>query len=104
MQEDDAIVITVRALAHIAADERSLRALQAQTGLDAAGIREVAGNPELLGGILDFLLADEALLLSFCENAGIPPETPARARLALPGAPPELHDYIAGAAHRMRKR
>lgn len=104
MQYDEAIAIAIQALAHIVGDERSLRALQAQTGLDAEDIREVTENHELLGGILDFLLADEALLLSFCEDAGMPPETPARARLALPGAVPEMYDYIAGATHRMRKR
>ncbi len=104
MHRDEAITLTLQALAHIAADEKSLRALQAQTGLDADGIRQATGHPELLGGILDFLLADERLLLSFCAHAGIAPETPARARLALPGAPPELRDYVAAMSHGTGRR
>jgi hypothetical protein len=42
-------------------------------------------DPAILAGILDYFLADEALLIEFAEFAGVSPELPALARSALPG-------------------
>lgn len=58
--------------------------------LDAAGagpdeLRARAGDPEFLGFVLDFLLADEAALLAFARDSGVAPDRPLRARAALPG-------------------
>ena len=58
--------------------------------LNAAGaspdeMRARAGDPEFLGFVLDFLLSDEATLLAFVQDAGLPPDRPLRARAALPG-------------------
>ena len=35
--------------------------------------------------MLDFVLADEPLLIAFCDEAGLPYDAPMRARAALPG-------------------
>jgi hypothetical protein len=50
------------------------------TGLDAADLPELAGERSFLTGVLDHLLGDEALLLTFCANRGIEPESIAAAQ------------------------
>ncbi|WP_198148255.1 DUF3572 family protein [Elstera litoralis] len=52
-------------------------------------MRARANDPAFLGGVLDFLLGDEAQLLAFCAETEIAPELPARLRAALPGGTPE---------------
>jgi hypothetical protein len=85
MNRDAAETIALKALAFIAADRQALEGLLAATGVDAAVLAQVAGDPDVLGGVLDHLLADEPRLLRFCEEAGLAPEAPARARASLPG-------------------
>ena len=53
------------------------------TGLDAADLPELAGERSFLTGVLDHLLGDEALLLTFCANRGIEPEAIAAANRQL---------------------
>ncbi len=86
MNRDAAETIALKALAFIAGDDEGLRLLMALSGLEPGRLRESAGEPETLAGVLDFLLGDEARLKRFCDDAGLAPETPARARAALPGA------------------
>ena len=50
-----------------------------------AELRARAADPEFLGFVLDFLLQSDAFVLDFAAEAGVSPETPARARAALPG-------------------
>ena len=50
------------------------------TGLDAADLPELSGELSFLAGVLDHLLGDEALLLTFCANRGIEPESIAAAQ------------------------
>jgi hypothetical protein len=63
----------------------AIGALLGAAGLDPAEARRRADDPEFLGFVLDFLLSDERLLLDFAAEAGVAPETPMRARMALPG-------------------
>lgn len=85
MTSDEAELLALRALGHIAADEDLLGDFMALSGLSPEELRARAAEPEMLGGILDFMLADETRLLAFCEAEELRPELPARARLALPG-------------------
>lgn len=85
MTKDDAEFVAIRALGHIAADDDLLGDFLSLSGLSPEELRDRATEPETLGGILDFMLADEARLLAFCEAAELRPELPARARMALPG-------------------
>lgn len=85
MTRDDAEFLAIRALGHIAGDDDLLGDFLSLSGLSPDELRERAGEPETLGGILDFMLADEARLLAFCEAADLKPDLPARARMALPG-------------------
>ncbi len=85
MEHERAETLALEALAFLAADERYLGALLAQAGWTLAELRAQAGEPHVLAGILDFVLADERLLLAYCEAAGHSPTLVARARRALPG-------------------
>lgn len=55
------------------------------TGASPDEMRDRAADPEFLGFVLDFLLADETALVAFAAEAGIAPDRPLRARVALPG-------------------
>lgn len=87
MGRDEAESLALQGLAFLAGDERRLGGLLAQAGWTLGELRAQAGDPHVLAGILDFLLADEKLLLAFCETLGETPERIARARAALPGQP-----------------
>ncbi len=73
------------ALLWLAGREEAFGRFLAEAGMGPAEIRPRAGDPEFLGFVLDFLLADETLVLGFAEAEGLAPETPMRARAALPG-------------------
>lgn len=85
MDRDLAEALALRALAHLAGAEPSMARFLAASGLAPADLARRAAEPELLAGVLDFLLANEAELLSFCAACGLEPELPARAREYLPG-------------------
>lgn len=82
---EQAETLALQALAYIASDEQAMNALMAQSGMTPDDLRQAATDPAGLGGILDFLLQWEDLLVAFCEETGLSPEEPARARQALPG-------------------
>jgi hypothetical protein len=77
--------LALQALAWIAAEPERLSGLMATTGLWPDEVSARATEPAFLGGVLDFLLGDEVQLLAFCTEMGVPPESPARLRAALPG-------------------
>ncbi|MBA2127145.1 DUF3572 domain-containing protein [Hyphomicrobium methylovorum] len=64
--------------------ERTSRFL-ALTGASLADLRQDALAPELQTSALDYLLSDESLLLMFCQEAGVQPETVAPAYALLGG-------------------
>jgi len=86
MTPEAAQTVALQALAFVAADEDKMLAFAGKTGAGVADLKEGVNDLEFLGGVLDFLLEDEASLLTFCETLDLPPETPMRARAALPGA------------------
>jgi Protein of unknown function (DUF3572) len=90
LSHEMAEAVALQALTHIAADEDLLGAFLAQTGLAADELKTQATDPALLGGVLDFLMSDEAGLVAFCEAAQMEPEMPGLARRSLPGGE-EVH-------------
>lgn len=82
---ETAETLALRALGWIAAEAGLSGAFLAASGASASDLAERAGDPEFLGFVLDFLLADEAALLAFADETGVPPDAPMRARAALPG-------------------
>lgn len=87
METENAQVLALKALAYIATDEHRLDDFQTTTGADEAAIRAGAADPKFLGGLLDYVLEREGLLLDFCRSAGIRPDLTLKARAKLPGAP-----------------
>lgn len=80
--------LAARALAYLAADDERMWRFFDLTGLSPGEIREAAARPGFVLAILDHLLSDESLLLSFAGENGLDPASvmTARNRLAGPGA------------------
>jgi len=89
MKQDEAAEIALWALGLIASDEGALTRLMSETGVGAESLKRAPEEPELLGAVLDFLFADEILLLDFCRKQGVTPNQVIRARAALPGGVPD---------------
>jgi Protein of unknown function (DUF3572) len=83
--QEAAEVLALRALAYLAGDEIWLAGFIKLTGIDVAELRVRAAEPVFLGAVLDFLLANETLLVAFAAAAEAPPEAVAAARRRLPG-------------------
>ena len=79
--------VAIQALGWLAGDEERLGRFMGLAGLSVAELRARAGDPEFLGGVLDFVLENEALLVEFAGTAGLKPEAVLRLRRQLPGAP-----------------
>ena len=77
--------LAIQALAYLAGDDEALGSFLAESGLGPDDLRERADDPQLLAGVLDYLLANEKLLLEFCVANRTNPELPRRARSLLPG-------------------
>jgi hypothetical protein len=85
MQRDEAEILALKALTYLAGLDEMMDRFAALSGMGAGDIIERASDPEMLAGVLEFFLYDEALLTEFCEAEDINPEHPAQARMALPG-------------------
>ena len=85
LPRDAAETLALTALGWIAADEERAGAFLGMAGATPEDLRARAQDPEFLGFVLDFLLADEEALLAFCEAEGLAPDRPMRARAGLPG-------------------
>ncbi len=84
-RQESAQTLALQVLGWLAGDDDRLGAFMASGGLDPASLRAQAADPMLHAAVLDFLLADEAMLLQFCADAGVKPELPMQARAELPG-------------------
>ncbi|KAF0130776.1 MAG: hypothetical protein FD152_2103 [Xanthobacteraceae bacterium] len=84
--------IAVSALAFLAGDDERLERFVALAGIDIGRIREIAGRPEFLTAVMDHLMSDEPLLLSFAAHEGVRPEDVVRAAHTL-GAGPWERDF-----------
>jgi hypothetical protein len=87
--EPDAEALAIQALSFLAGRPEELGRFLALSGIGPASLRQSAADPAFLGGILDFLLQDEALLMSFAEEHGVSPAAVGAARRRLDGTPPE---------------
>ncbi|MBD8890094.1 DUF3572 domain-containing protein [Roseibium litorale] len=88
---DKAQEIATDALIHLTREPELVGRFLAISGIGPESIRLAAQEPGFLAGVLEFFMADEALLLSYCENAGLRPTMIAAARFALAGDPA---DYV----------
>jgi hypothetical protein len=83
--EFDPEALALRVLAHIAMDEELMPRFLTLSGLDLTELKARAADPALLGGVLDFALYDDALLLRLAGALEVAPEAFAKARRKLPG-------------------
>ncbi|WP_298814281.1 DUF3572 domain-containing protein [uncultured Roseibium sp.] len=82
---EEAQGIATEALLQLSREPEQIGRFLAFSGIGPEMIREAAGEPGFLAGVLEFYMMDEALLLAFCENASIRPTMIAAARYALSG-------------------
>lgn len=85
LPREQAETLGLQALGWLAGQEDLAGAFLGASGLSSDDLTRRATEPEFLGFVLDFLLADEAALIAFCEDVGLSPDRPMRARSGLPG-------------------
>jgi Protein of unknown function (DUF3572) len=86
MQSTSAETLALKGLAFLARDPEQLLRFLTATGVELDHLRQRAEDPELLAAVLDFLLAEEALLLDFSASEGLDAMAVRGACRALPGA------------------
>lgn len=85
MNKDQAEAVGLQALGFLASREDLFGGFLGATGASTADVRDQAQDPAFLGAVLDYLLQDDAWILSFAEETGLAPSILAQARQALPG-------------------
>ena len=84
--KEHAETIALKAVHFILTDDEMQQNFIDSTGILPTDLERVIKDPEFLGGVLDFLLANENKLIEFCSKNEIAPEEPSRIRGQLPGA------------------
>jgi len=82
---DTALDLAAAALGFLASDPERLGRFLALSGLAPGDVRAAAADPGFLPAVLDYVLADEALLVAFAGSQVMEPERVSRARAALGG-------------------
>jgi hypothetical protein len=75
ISQDEAESLAIDMLRFLGEDVSRLAGFLAATGLGPADLRRQAGSTEFLAGVLDFVAADESLLLVFASERRIDPTT-----------------------------
>lgn len=86
MNYDQAEILGLLALTHMAENHDVLAAYLDLSGITPDELKKSASDPLTLGSILDYFLQNEKRLITFCDVNNIPPEHLAKARLHFPGA------------------
>ena len=81
--EEAASGVAIEALSFVASDPILFNRFLRLTGLELENIRQAAGEPLFLAGVLDFVLNDEKTLHDFAARADLPPERVVDARRTL---------------------
>ena len=82
---DEAETFALEVLQFVLSDEVLRRRFLAITGMSPEDFKDAVRTNDFLGGVLDFLLGNEADLLRFCEEQQVDPNQPLMARRLLPG-------------------
>ena len=85
MAQEIAETVGLQALAWLAGNEDLLPVFLGSTGASEADVHNGATDPEFLGGLLDFLMMDDAWVIAFCDSISMPYERLMEARQSLPG-------------------
>lgn len=84
-QQDSAETQALRALVWLLAQDDLVAGFLNATGADQQQLARLAADPAFLGGVLDYLLEDDARVIAFCDAHGLAYTAPLQARAALPG-------------------
>jgi hypothetical protein len=84
---EEAEALALRAVAFLAERPEDFLRFADICGLTVDAIRTQLNDPALLGAVLDYVLASEAMVQEFAAAVEVDPEAPRRARARLPGAP-----------------
>jgi hypothetical protein len=84
-RQQRAEALAVSALSFLAEDTDRMGAFLALSGIGPESIRDAAGEPHFLAGVLDHVVGDEKLLLDFADHENIDPFEVTRARATLGG-------------------
>jgi len=84
--DETAQILALEVLHFLALDSHRLGRFLAWSGEGPRTLRARAGDPEFLAGVLDYLLAHEALLVEFARSVDADPTSIAPLRRFLPGA------------------
>ena len=79
-------IIALKVVHFILTDDEMQQNFLNSTGILPSDFESAIKDPGFLGGVLDFLLANEDKLIEFCTENEIAPEEPSRVRGLLPGA------------------
>ena len=108
MAQDAAEALAVQALTFLAADGERLGRFLALSGIGPAEIRAAASEPGFLAGVLEHLIADEALLTAFAAETGFEPtdtgQGARRARRRAMGARGAVNNQLVIPGRRQRVR
>lgn len=83
LSREEAEALAIDTLSFLAEDANRLASFLRMTGLSLADVRAQAGSAEFLAGVLDFVAADESLLLVFATERRIDPTAVMMARRSL---------------------
>ena len=82
-EQDAAEALAIEALGFLAAEPERLGRFLALSGIGPEALRNAAGEPGFLAGVLEHITSDERLLLEFAEHVQIKPAAVMRAAAAL---------------------
>jgi Protein of unknown function (DUF3572) len=74
MDSETAEWIAIHGLSFLAGDTTRLGRFLSLTGMGPADLAAAREDGRILAGVLEYLLADEPLLLAFAANQGLPPQ------------------------------
>jgi hypothetical protein len=83
-ERERAETMSLNMIAFLMSDEERADGFFGTTGLSPDDLRAGVGQPSFLGGVMDYLLEREELLIAFCTDNNIDPMQPIRIRQALP--------------------
>jgi len=82
---ESAEILALQAFSWLFGQENLVGAFLNATGADQGQLASLARDPVFLGAVLDFLMEDDARVIGFCDEAGLPYGAVMQARGALPG-------------------
>ena len=83
MTPEKAEILALEALAWLAGRHDDITRFLAVSGMETTDLRQAAGEHDFQVSLLDFLLANEPLLLDFCQDASMSPPAIHKARFVM---------------------